>query len=173
MFFSIALARDMMGGYQVCVTDILPFDNVSVSARSEEGYADAITQVHKGLAYMGLWGVLYFFVVGFDAEDRAEAQAAIAALTDEEETVTPEDTERVRREIAEDDKRINRGLEKLIEFMQAQAGNDEEEHSITVEEALRRAKEGNEQIRRIVEGEESGADPEGDKGGERPSDPTP
>jgi hypothetical protein len=162
MYLSVALTRALWGGYQAEAWDILPFYSVRVAANSEVSYADAIAQLHRGLAYMGLWGEMDFGNVPI-MTDPAEVDAVVDALTDKEKTITPEDTWRVRREVAEEEKRVGGGLEKLLEFMAAQTADEEEKDSITVGEALRRYKEGKERMRRIVEGEEPGADPKGSK----------
>ena len=168
MYLCVALTRDILGDYQAQAWHILPFYSVRVMANSEESYADAIAQLRTALAYMHIWGELDFDNAPITT-DPAEVRAVIDALTEEEKTITPEDTQRVRSEVAEQEKRVSGGLEMLYQFMEAQSQDEEE--NITVGEALRRAEERTEQMRRIVEGEEPGADPEGGKEGKRPSDP--
>jgi hypothetical protein len=169
MYFSVALTQDILGGYQAEAWDILPFYDVRVVANSEESYADAIAKLRRALAYVGLWGEMDFGNVPFTT-DPAEVEVVVDALTDKEKTITPEDTWRVRKEVAREEKSVGGGLKKVIEFMEVQAADEEE--NITVGEALRRAQEGEEQMCRIVEGEELGPEPEDSREAEDPSDPT-
>src|SRR3712207_8788270 len=62
------------------------------AAYSEDSYAGAVAKLRKGLAYLGVWGDLELQNASF-AEDPAEVEAAIEALTNEEASVTPRSEE--------------------------------------------------------------------------------
>jgi hypothetical protein len=142
----------------IAEADITPFCHARIHAFSFESYVDAIAELRRELAYIGTTGKMELKLL-YNLFDEEEQIDAAFALPDEELTITPEYSRRIRGR-----KPDNNGLERLIEFMGAQAADQEEEGSIKVGEARRRCREGKERMRRIVEGKEPDADPEGSKG---------
>ncbi len=92
---------------------------VVVSAHEgEKGFADAIVQVRRALAYLGLCGEMVFddlpLPLYLDEESRKAAENAIEKFPKGDLTITPTDVDRVRQEAAEQQERINQNLKKLI-----------------------------------------------------------
>src|SRR5215208_5394371 len=79
---------------------VLPLDCVTLHASSYESSVEAIAELRQGLAYIGVTVTMkaWFGPSWFHGEEEMEAALA---LSDEELTITPEDTQRVRREAAE------------------------------------------------------------------------
>jgi hypothetical protein len=119
----------------------------------EAAFVEAIRDLRHGLALANTVGKMQLGCEQMADEAEAGANRAIDSFTEEELSIKWVDVARAHKVEAERTTRFVEHLGRLMEFMEAQ--KREEDENITLREAEDRAREGTEQMRRMVEeGEE-------------------
>jgi len=147
---------DMAAKYELAVGVEIVANAFGEGARVE-GWAAVLRDLRHGMALAAQVGklVLMFDDIGVLDESAAKAaEAAFAALSEDERTITFEDVTRAYEEEAEEAEREAAFFEGLAEFIAAQEQSPGED--ITLGEAVERRDAGAEEVRKIVEGGEEG-----------------
>jgi hypothetical protein len=145
-----AFPYDMTAKHELAGAEIIAY-----SVFGEEGWEAILRDLRHGLALACQVGklVLVFDSISALEDEQAEAaEAAFAALSEDERRITFEDVARAHEEEAERSNRMAAFFERLGEFTAAQQQTPDED--ITIGEAIERHEQGSEKVRKIVEGED-------------------